>query len=187
MRGDGNLIGDEFSLTDIGDGVDITLNYDLHLNYNKLKGSNQECYLKLHNYSKLHINGLYKVFPNTRIEIKTNGFLELGSGYINSDSIIYCSKHISIGNGVFIARGCKIYDCDAHDIVDKNGKIMNESEEIIIGEHVWIGMNSIILKGVTIGDGSIIGAGSIVTKDVPSKTMVAGNPATIIKTDVEWK
>ncbi len=58
---------------------------------------------------------------------------------------------------------------------------------IKIGNHVWIGMRSIILKGVTIGDGSIVAAGSVVVKDVPNNCLVAGNPAKVVKKNVKWK
>ena len=58
---------------------------------------------------------------------------------------------------------------------------------ISIGNHVWIGAGATILKGVTIGDNAIIGAGSVVTKDVPPNTIVAGNPAHIIRQRIEWR
>ena len=57
---------------------------------------------------------------------------------------------------------------------------------IVIGDHVWIGMNVIVLKGVTIGEGSIVAAGSVVNKDVPPHCLVAGVPAKVVKTDVTW-
>jgi acetyltransferase-like isoleucine patch superfamily enzyme len=60
------------------------------------------------------------------------------------------------------------------------------TQPIIIGNHVWVGMNATILKGVTIGDGAIIAAGSIVTKDVKANTLVGGVPARILKENVEW-
>ena len=62
----------------------------------------------------------------------------------------------------------------------------NVADSIIIEDHVWIGFNSIILKGVVVGNGAIIAAGSVVTKDVPPRTMVGGNPAKIICNDVIW-
>ncbi len=58
---------------------------------------------------------------------------------------------------------------------------------MIIGNHVWIGENALILKGVKIGDNSIVGAGSVVTKDVPNNSIVAGNPARIIKNNINWE
>jgi acetyltransferase-like isoleucine patch superfamily enzyme len=61
------------------------------------------------------------------------------------------------------------------------------SKEIKIGNHVWIGENSFILKGVTIGDGAIVAATSVVTKDVPPRCIVAGNPAQIIRRNIDWK
>ena len=63
----------------------------------------------------------------------------------------------------------------------------HDTKPVTIGNHVWICSNSIVLKGVTIGDGAIIAAGAVVTKDVPSKCMVGGNPAKIIRTNVDWQ
>ena len=73
-------------------------------------------------------------------------------------------------------------DCDAHRI---DGKL--NVFPVIIGNHVWIGTRVTILKGVSVGEGFIIGAGSIVTHDVPAHCMVAGNPARVIKIDVSWE
>ena len=77
-----------------------------------------------------------------------------------------------------------IRDSDNHTIV-RDG--YTPTAPIKIGNHVWIGVNCTILKGVTIGDGAIIAAGSVVTKDVPAHSLVGGVPAKVIRTDVEWK
>ena len=61
------------------------------------------------------------------------------------------------------------------------------TKPVYIGKKVWIGVGAIILKGVTIGDGAIIGAGSVVTKDIPAGCLAIGNPAKVIKENVEWK
>jgi len=58
---------------------------------------------------------------------------------------------------------------------------------IVVEDHVWIGCRAVILKGVTVGTGSIIANNAVVTKDVPPRTMVAGNPARVIKEDVIWE
>lgn len=60
-------------------------------------------------------------------------------------------------------------------------------QPVEIGNNVWIGVGATILKGVTIGDGAIIAAGSVVTKDIPARCLAAGVPAKVIKTDVEWE
>lgn len=65
-----------------------------------------------------------------------------------------------------------------------NGK--NPVAPISIGNHVWIGTNAIILKGVDIGDGAVVAAGAVVTRSVPPRCIVAGNPAKIVKENVEW-
>lgn len=96
---------------------------------------------------------------------------------------IHCGEDIEIGDDVIIAWDCNILDRDYHAVEGATeGK-----ERIIIGNRVWIGCRSIILKGVSIGDGAIVAAGSIVTKDVPANTLVAGNPARFIKEVKGWK
>ena len=105
---------------------------------------------------------------------------------------------ITIGNDVLISWGCTIMDNDAHstswserknDVAITLGKLSaNEKawsqvsrKKIVIKDKAWIGFNSIILKGVTIGEGAIVAAGSVVTKNVPPYTVVGGNPAVFVK------
>ena len=76
---------------------------------------------------------------------------------------------------------------DFHIIENSNGEIMNQSDGIVIEDYVWIGIGAILLKGIRIGSGAVIAAGSVVTKDVPSNCMVAGNPAHIIRKDIHWR
>ena len=83
-------------------------------------------------------------------------------------------------------RNVKILDSDWHTIYDITGECINPPEPIIIGDNVWLGINSIILKGVTRGDNAIVAAGSVVTKNVPPNSIVAGNPAKVIKTNIYW-
>lgn len=134
---------------------------------------------------------------------KSNAIIQIGDNVYIGASNIYCANNIVIGNNVLISWGVKIYDHNSHSLTpeDRNYDIrlaginvrkgnsltLNKnwnnvtSEPIYIMDNVWIGMDATILKGVTIGENSIIAAGSIVTKDVEPNTIVGGNPATIIK------
>ena len=92
---------------------------------------------------------------------------------------------IKIGNNVLIGSGCLITDTDSHplkwDDRLRNDDSKTKSKPIIIEDNVFIGARSIILKGVTIGYGSVIGAGSVVTQSIPPNVVACGNPAKIIK------
>jgi acetyltransferase-like isoleucine patch superfamily enzyme len=91
---------------------------------------------------------------------------------------------IRIGNRVLVGGNASIVDTDFHPLTPEGrSKDINAgtSRPIEIGDDVFIGMNSLILKGVTVGDGSVVGAGSVVSRDVPPHTIVAGNPATVMK------
>ena len=104
---------------------------------------------------------------------------------LNGTSIVARSRKISIGSGTQIAPNVTILDFDGHSFFANEKRWtdhgIENDRDISIGKHCWIGTRSIILKGVKIGNYSIIGAGSVVTKDVPEKTVVAGNPAKIIR------
>lgn len=75
-----------------------------------------------------------------------------------------------------------IRDNDAHTI---NGKFSKAA--VVIGDHIWIGARAVVLKGVTIGDGAVISAGTVVTNDVPTYALVGGVPAKVIKKNVVWE
>jgi acetyltransferase-like isoleucine patch superfamily enzyme len=102
-----------------------------------------------------------------------------------SGSTINATTTITIGDNVLIGSGCIITDTDSHPlgIEDRirNDYSKTKSSPIVICNNVFIGARSIILKGVTIGEGAIIGAGSILSSNVPPFSIYAGNPAKFIK------
>jgi acetyltransferase-like isoleucine patch superfamily enzyme len=97
-------------------------------------------------------------------------------------------RNISIGKNCMLAEEVIIRTGDSHPIFDLETQvIINEGKSVVIKDHVWIGTRSQILKGVTINKNSIVGAGSIVTQSVLENTIVAGNPARIVKEGINWK
>jgi acetyltransferase-like isoleucine patch superfamily enzyme len=95
-------------------------------------------------------------------------------------------RSIHIGSHCYIASGCSITDMDGHpvDAADRRAGKPTPPEgckPIVIGDDVWVGFHVLILKGVTIGPRSIIAAGSVVTRDIPPDSVVAGNPARVVK------
>lgn len=135
-----------------------------------------------------HIKGELLLFGH-------DGQIELGDYcFVGLNTFIWSAKNIKIGNRVLISHNCNIFDNDTHpldpderhrqfvEIITRGHprKIDLPSAEVNIADDVLIAANSTILKGVQIGRGAIIGAGSVVTKSVPPFTIVAGNPAVVI-------
>lgn len=114
--------------------------------------------------------------------LKTNAIIKIGNNVGVSGATISGSE-ITIGNNVLIGSGALITDNDAHPVHPYERDIMSKVQQcpIIINDDVFIGARSIILKGVEIGRGSVIGAGSVVVNDIPPMCVAAGNPAKIIK------
>lgn len=96
-----------------------------------------------------------------------------------SGTIISSKKSIIIGNNVNMGANTTIYDHDFHSI--SGGEYKNEPQSVIIEDEVWLGLNVIVLKGVKIGKGAIVAAGSIVSKSLPPYSISAGIPAKVIK------
>ena len=121
----------------------------------------------------------------TSIVVRKSGNLTIGNNVKISNSAIYCTDKISIGENVMIGGSTKIWDTDFHPLnPQERNTNPNEgfnSRPIIIEDNVFIGGFSIILKGVTIGKNSIIGASSVVSKNVPSNEIWGGNPAMFVK------
>ncbi|MDW8849249.1 acyltransferase [Flavobacterium sp. MMLR14_040] len=138
-----------------------------------------------------HIRGHLQIF-------KQGGNITIGNFcYVGESSKIWSACNIIIGNKVLISHNVNIHDNISHPINSEmrikdykrilgvenyNAEIFDlRPKSVLIKDKAWIGFNSIILKGVTIGEGAIVGAGSVVTKDVPDWTIVGGNPAKIIR------
>lgn len=111
-------------------------------------------------------------------KIVCGGHLSLGPRVIvGPNTVIMCATQVHVGARSMISWNCSIFDSIGHRMwMERSGEAEIE-EPITIGEDVWIGPYSIIMKGVTIGDNCIIGAGSVVRRDVPPNTLVYGNPA----------
>lgn len=119
--------------------------------------------------------GLFLDSPESTIRIGDNSFL-------NRRTEVMCRKSVTIGKNCAISWDVVITDTDYHSIDGRE-----TTKPVEIGDNVWIGSRSTILKGVKIGNGAVVAANSVVTKDVPAGALVAGNPAKVIKQEVTWK
>lgn len=159
----------------------------LSLNVQYLRNSHKKALLMLEDESSLKVQGFFQSYYDSEIWVYPKGELSLGHGYINAGAQIRCMERIVIGDHCAIGRNVLIMDFDAHEITYEDGSKNQITAPVTIGRHVWIGAGATILKGVTIGDNAVIGAGSVVTKNVAPNTIVAGNPAKVIREKIQWK
>ncbi len=159
--------------------------------------------------NNLVING--KILMSNPLNLQIGNYVKINSGFINpvgsevcssfstygegkiiignntgiSNTVFYSRKGIFIEDDVMIGGGCRIYDTDFHQTAYEERMLNIEetvpSNEIYIRKGAFIGAHSIILKGVEIGEKSVVGAGSVVTKTIPAGEVWAGNPAVFIK------
>lgn len=112
------------------------------------------------------------------------GNITLGENtFIGPYSVIYGHGNVTIGRDVLIATGCKIFSSN-HDIPSIDECIRSKADLLdhtLIGDDVWLGANTCILAGVAIGNGCVIGAGSVVTKDMPKGAIAYGVPAKVVR------
>ena len=120
-----------------------------------------------------------------RIFVEKNATVDIGSGTRINGATIHARKKISIGKNCLIAANTSILDSNGHSLCLYNPDLRINSQDspktTILEDSVWVGLNSIILKGVRVGYGSVIGAGCVVNDDIPPLCLAVGNPARIIK------
>lgn len=136
-----------------------------------------------------HVAGSLTLFQNC-------GKISIGKySFVGDETRIFSAKEVVIGDRVQIAHGCNIFDNNIHSLIPSERhhefliytqqgtiKTFDLKEKVVfIQDDVWIGACCIIMKGVTIGKNSIIGAGSVVVKDIPDNVVAVGNPARVVK------
>ena len=130
---------------------------------------------------QIHLGGQ----THTLLTVGKNGHIIFGNNCGISNSTIVCQNKIVIEDNVNIGVNSVIYDTDMHSVEFEyrvqTPDIHVKTAPVIIKEGAWIGGHSIVLKGVTIGEKSVIGAGSVVTRNIPDSELWAGNPAKFIK------
>ena len=153
--------------------LDIQGNCSLELGDNvSLNSRNRGYHLNLHSPVKIYADR-----PNAKVKIGSNSRI--------NGACIHAFESISIGQNCLIAANTQIMDSNGHDLSFPNvaERIHTEgtSKPVFISDNVWIGANVVVLPGVTIGEGSVISANSVVTKDIPQMVVAGGNPAVILK------
>ena len=129
-------------------------------------------------FNSSHRSNLIGVYSPCMIStIERNAKIEIGNNCGLSGTVIASALHIKLGNNVRCGANTLITDSDWHTDDYRTGK----NKEVIIDDNVWLGYGVKVLKGVHIGENSLIGAGSIVTKDIPANVVAAGNPCKVIK------
>lgn len=134
--------------------------------------------------------GPHCILNNTELWIEDdNGVIDIGDKTTIEGAHIAATegKKIIIGKDCMFSSGIQIRNGDSHSIVDLNtGERINEAQDIIIGNHVWIGSDVKILKGARIADNAVIGSGSIVTGEIEENSVYAGIPAQKIRSNIQW-
>jgi acetyltransferase-like isoleucine patch superfamily enzyme len=119
-----------------------------------------------------------------------DGVLQVGSGTTMVEVHVAVTENSSviIGEDCMLANDIDIRTGDSHSVIDtQTGERLNFAGDVVIGRHVWIAPHTVVLKGVNIGENSIIATGAVVTKSCGPGVIIGGNPARVIKIGVSWK
>ena len=137
-----------------------------------------------------------KAYTWTEFNVEPTGFLEIGDETVLVGAVFMCAESIRIGKRVIVSYNVTIADSDFHprdpelrrrDAIsnapegDRTQRPLVSAQPVVVEDDAWIGIGAILLKGVRIGRGARIGAGSVVTRDVPAGAEVAGNPGRIVE------
>lgn len=170
------------SKMDLDHTAQIELHGDLYIGNNLFKGSKRETYLMLMKNSRFIINGEVKINYGAFVQAHPDSVIQIGSSIINTDSVIIAQKEITIGSDVLMGRLVTIFDSDFHPVYDEEGNRTNPPRKVEIGDHVWIGTKTTVLKGTKIKEGAVISANALVGGIVKENSMYSALPGQVFGT-----
>lgn len=144
---------------------------DLELGCDHLKCSRAETLVRLRSNAIWSIESGCRISYGSTVEVLSGGLLDSRFFTMNSGSVLIAAKKIHLGHDVMIGRGVVIYDSDHHAIRNTRGELQNPDAPVIIGDHVWLATRAAVLKGSSIGAGSVVAAGALVRGAVPANSL----------------
>jgi acetyltransferase-like isoleucine patch superfamily enzyme len=136
--------------------------------------------------ASFEVEGLVQIMRSASVTVDWDARLRVGSHtYLNAGASITCGLDTWIGSGCAIAPGASIMDNDTHTLV-VDGAERPHAAPLRMNDNCWIGTGAVILKGVEIGEGSVVAAGAVVVDDVPANTVAAGVPARVVTANARW-
>ena len=131
-------------------------------------------------------DGFARFGPGSRVVVGDGAHLCFGDNFlITAASSIIASRAVSFGDNVLVSWDCLFMDSDMHPISVKSGKRINEDRPIVVGNHVWVGCNTTILKGSFVPDGCVIAAGSVLSGRLERESAIYSSK-TVLKEDIVW-
>jgi acetyltransferase-like isoleucine patch superfamily enzyme/coenzyme F420-reducing hydrogenase beta subunit len=186
----GFIIPAPYTVIKIGRKADVLLNTHLHVGSKRFRKSRLETRLLVDDGGTLIVNSPFGFGYGSDIEVFKGGKLII-AGLINSGggsnmgTTLICAERIEIGSHVMIGRNVTIRDNNGRHYLSQQG--YKDTRPVIIGNHVWLCEGCTVMAGVKIGDGAIIGAHAVVYSNVPPFSLVSGNPAKVLETNIYWK
>ena len=173
-------VGDLFINCNNKNHTDINLYLYKPLRYCKLyiMGSN----INFYSFTSGSFRSIFMIYENSNIILGEDSTA-------NGVRVVTNNSDLFVGRDVMFSHDIEVQTCDQHSVIDLDKmQELNSCQRnsITLKDHVWIGKKAMILKNVTLGQGAIVGAGSVVTKNIPDFTAVGGNPAKTIKNNVSW-
>lgn len=136
----------------------------------------------------LYIHGKISIGQGCCVEVEKDAVMTLGRNFnVTGRSVLLCTDHITFGDECLLSWDLLIMDTDWHKVISVTDyRILNSSKPINIGNHVWIGCRSLILKGVNIADNVIVAANSTISRSIDEEFVVVGNNG-VLKENVNWE
>ena len=188
-KGAGKIIPYKNAVLDLDKSARIIIygNKNVEIGVNKLKGSRAETHVRMNDKAKWNVYNGAHLFYDSVLEIKENAEFSSGFFSANGGSVIIADNKIVFGEDVMIGRNVIVYDSDFHQLLDKNFNMINPPSSVVIEDHVWLTNNVTVLKGVTIGCDSLIASTTVINKDVPPHSIIAGKGSgNVISDFVNW-
>lgn len=158
---------------------------DIEIGCDSLRKSHEETRIRLGENTIWTSKGGCKISYGSTVEVLNNAVLNSGYFTMNCNSVLVSAKRIDIGQDVMLGRNVVIYDSDFHALIGKNGEVLNPSASVKIENHVWLGTNVMVLKGTAIGKNSVVGANTIVKKQIPEGVIYNSKQEVLIRDKFE--